>query len=93
MGAAATVIAEGTASVSGTLPVPVDVDLHDVLTFLPQTDKAGLYGTLTLDANGNYTYVLNNALPAVQGLGVGEKLTDTFSFTVSDGHGARSPIP
>ncbi|WP_150116067.1 VCBS domain-containing protein [Desulfovibrio fairfieldensis] len=87
VGAAATVIAEGTASVSGTLPVPVDVDLHDVLTFLPQTDKAGLYGTLTLDANGNYTYVLNNALPAVQGLGVGEKLTDTFSFTVSDGHG------
>ena len=90
VGAAATVIAEGTASVSGTLPTPVDVDVHDVLTFLPQTDKAGLYGTLTLDANGNYTYVLNNALPAVQGLGVGEKLTDTFSFTVSDGHGGTA---
>ncbi|EGW52488.1 hypothetical protein HMPREF1022_00566 [Desulfovibrio sp. 6_1_46AFAA] len=90
MGAAATVIAEGTASVSGTLPVPVDVDLHDVLTFLPQTDKAGLYGTFTVDASGNYTYVLNNALPAVQGLGVGEKLTDTFSFTVSDGHGGTA---
>ncbi|EGW52440.1 hypothetical protein HMPREF1022_00567, partial [Desulfovibrio sp. 6_1_46AFAA] len=87
VGAATAVIAEDAVSVSGTLPVPVDVDVHDVLAFLPQTDKAGLYGTLTLDASGNYTYVLNNALPAVQGLGVGEKLTDTFSFTVSDGHG------
>ena len=87
VGAAAAVIAEDAVSVSGTLPTPVDVDVHDVLTFLPLTNKAGLYGTLTLDANGNYTYVLNNALPAVQGLGVGEKLTDTFTFTVSDGHG------
>ena len=87
VGAAAAVIAEDAVSVSGTLPVPVDVDVHDVLTFLPQTGKAGLYGTLTLDADGNYTYILNNALPAVQGLGVGEKLTDAFTFAVSDGHG------
>ena len=40
-----------------------------------------------MDADGHYTYTLNNALPAVQGLGAGESLTDTFTFTVSDGRG------
>ena len=86
-------IGEDTASVSGTLPAPVDPDLHDVVTFVPQANTAGLYGTLTLDASGNYTYTLNNALPAVQGLGAGESLTETFIFTVSDGRGGTAPTP
>ncbi|MFR8276362.1 MAG: beta strand repeat-containing protein, partial [Desulfovibrio fairfieldensis] len=88
--AVATSIFEDTASVSGTLPAPVDPDLHDVASYLPQTNTVGLYGTLTLDASGNYTYTLNNSLSAVQGLGVGESLTDTFTFTASDGHGGTS---
>ena len=33
---------------------------------------AGTYGTLTLNANGSYSYVLNNAGAAVQGLGATE---------------------
>ena len=88
--AAAAAIFEDTAGISGKLPTPVDSDIHDTLAFIAQTNAAGLYGTLTLDANGNYTYTLNNALPAVQGLGVGEKLTDTFTFRVSDGHGGMA---
>ena len=68
----------------------MDADIHDTLTFTTQTNAAGLYGTLTLDASGNYTYKLNNGLPAVQGLGVGEKLTDSFTFVVSDGHGGTT---
>ena len=88
--AATAAIVEDTAGVSGTLPAPVDPDLHDVASFVPQTGSAGLYGTLTLDASGNYTYTLNNALPVVQGLGVGESLTDTFTFTASDGHGGTA---
>ena len=63
------------------------------MSFVPQTGSAGLYGTLTLDASGNYTYSLDNASPAVQGLGVGESLTDTFTFTASDGHGGTAPVP
>ena len=85
--AATASIGEDTAGVSGTLPAPVDPDVHDVVTFVPQTGTAGLYGTFTVDADGHYTYTLNNALPAVQGLGAGESLTDTFTFTVSDGRG------
>ena len=88
--AATASIFEDTATVTGKLPTPVDADIHDTLTFTTQTNAAGLYGTLTLDASGNYTYKLNNGLPAVQGLGVGEKLTDSFTFVVSDGHGGTT---
>ena len=48
---------------------------------------AGLYGSLTLQADGDYTYALNNASAAVQGLATGETLTDSFSYRISDGHG------
>ncbi|MFQ9867113.1 MAG: VCBS domain-containing protein [Bilophila wadsworthia] len=42
---------------------------------------------LNLDADGHYTYTLNNSLAAVQGLGEGQTLTDTFIYTVTDAHG------
>ncbi|WP_295559318.1 DUF5801 repeats-in-toxin domain-containing protein [uncultured Hyphomicrobium sp.] len=47
-------------------------------------------GTLVLNADGSYTYTLNNAHPAVQALGVGDTESDTFSYTVSDGNGGTS---
>ena len=50
----------------------------------------GVYGTLTLNANGSYSYVLNNASAAVQGLGATETATDIFTYTISDGHGGAA---
>ena len=50
----------------------------------------GSYGTLTIDAQGNYTYTLSNGLSAVQGLGVGDTLTDTFTYTITDADGDTS---
>lgn len=44
----------------------------------------GTYGTLTVNADGSYSYALNNSLPAVQTLGSGQTLTDTFSYTIND---------
>jgi VCBS repeat-containing protein len=44
----------------------------------------GQYGTLTAAADGTFAYVVNNALPAVEALNVGQVLTDTFDYTVSD---------
>ena len=85
--AAASVTEDLALTATGVLPPPRDVDIHDTLSFLPKAAEPGLYGTLTLRADGSYTYTLNNALPAVQALGVGETLTDTFTCTVSDGHG------
>ncbi|MEA3002846.1 MAG: hypothetical protein QOH81_1634 [Sphingomonadales bacterium] len=42
----------------------------------------GAYGTLTLHADGSYTYVLS---PAAQALAQGETAVDSFDYTVTDG--------
>ena len=43
------------------------------------------FGTVNLDALGNWQYQLNNELDAIKGLGNGDNLVDTFSATTSDG--------
>ena len=43
----------------------------------------GTYGQLTLNANGSYTYVANQT--AADALDVGDEVTDSFNYTVSDG--------
>ncbi|MGX5219730.1 VCBS domain-containing protein [Pseudomonas segetis] len=49
------------------------------------TSLRGLYGNLTLNSNGNWTYVLDNSLAAVQALRIsGQTLTETFTYTVED---------
>ena len=48
---------------------------------------SGSYGTLTIAANGDYTYTLDNTLPAVQSLSLGETLGESFTYTLSDGEG------
>ena len=48
---------------------------------------AGTYGTLTLNANGSYSYALNNADPAVQGLDSNDTLTEVFTYTLTDSDG------
>ena len=52
---------------------------------------AGSFGSLSVDAAGNYVYNLNNSLAAVQGLSAGDTLTDQFTYTVTDGDGDTSP--
>ena len=48
----------------------------------------GLYGTLTLNADGSYTYVVDNSLAAVQALQAGQSLTEFFTYRVADLDGA-----
>jgi uncharacterized delta-60 repeat protein len=69
--------------VTGTLNV-VDPD-HDESHTQAVTNAASLggYGTYSVDANGNWTYVVNNAL--VQHLNTDESLTDTFIVYSLDG--------
>ena len=45
----------------------------------------GAHGTLTLNANGSYTYVVNENDATVQALNTGGTTTDSFNYTVSDG--------
>ena len=46
----------------------------------------GTYGSLTLNANGTYSYVVNNSNATVQALAVGQTLTESFNYTLSDGY-------
>ena len=61
-----------------------------VLTGNVGSSLAGSFGTLSLNAGGDYTYTLDNTLPAVQALAVGETRTDTFSYTINDGRGGTA---
>ncbi|MBV1691089.1 VCBS domain-containing protein [Novosphingobium sp. G106] len=75
---------------SGTL-VGSDVDIETLIYGVQGgsvasgiATKAGTYGTLTVDtATGAYVYTPNAA--AIEGLDSGEKPSDVFTFTVSDG--------
>src|SRR5690606_41451284 len=41
--------------------------------------------TFDVDASGNWTYTLDNTNAAVQGLGAGDTLADSFTVTTADG--------
>lgn len=69
-----------------------DPDDGDELFLNDQTDTIilaekvfqGQFGTLTVQVDGSYVYVLNNELNAVNSLAPGEDLTDIFIFSVTD---------
>ncbi len=74
---------DGTLSTGGTLTI-ADTDSGQA-SFAPQAATAGSFGTFTLNAAGTWTYALNNASAAVQALGAGQTLTETFSVSALDG--------
>ncbi|MCA0186229.1 MAG: tandem-95 repeat protein [Proteobacteria bacterium] len=51
------------------------------------TPLAGAYGSLTLAADGSYTYNLDNTNPTVNALKSGDILTEVFSYTITDKDG------
>jgi len=50
----------------------------------------GQYGSLVLQSDGSYSYQLDNSNPDVNALKDGNSLTDTFSYTLTDGDGDQS---
>jgi VCBS repeat-containing protein len=52
--------------------------------------NTGMYGDLTINADGNYSYVLSNGDASVQALRSGQQLVDTFSYSVTDTDGDTS---
>jgi len=72
----------------GTLTV-VDPDAGEA-AFQPQAGTAGLYGSFTLTTDGSWSYTASNANPAIQALGDGDTLTETF--TVRSADGTRSSV-
>lgn len=62
-----------------------DVDAGTSLFVANAGQRNGVYGTLSLGANGAYVYTLNNGSAAVQGLAAGQTVTENFAFLVGDG--------
>jgi VCBS repeat-containing protein len=50
--------------------------------------RVGVYGFLVLNANGSYTYTLDNNDADTAALATGQSVTDSFTYTVADAHGA-----
>ncbi|MEC5126878.1 autotransporter-associated beta strand repeat-containing protein [Verrucomicrobiales bacterium BCK34] len=47
----------------------------------------GLYGTLSIDANGNFIYTVDGNLPTTRALSTGDVGVENFIYMVSDGSG------
>ncbi|WP_437694942.1 retention module-containing protein [Achromobacter xylosoxidans] len=80
---------DGTTSATGKLDV-TDVDTSDTHTWTVSNNGDGQYGKFTVDQNGKWTYVLDNDSAKVQALTEGQKVTDTITVTVDDGHGGTA---
>jgi VCBS repeat-containing protein len=73
-----------------TIPAPgvlgndTDVDASDVLT-VASVDATGTLGVVAWASDGSFTYNPNGQFDS---LGVGESVTDSFIYTMNDGHGS-----
>ncbi len=61
-----------------------DPDL-EAITVTSAGTYVGLYGTLVINANGSYTYTLDEDKPVVNALDSGQTLVESFAYTISDG--------
>ena len=75
------------AAVSGNVLTNDTDDENDPLTVSNPGTYTGTYGSLTLNANGSYTYTPNANADT---LAVGESAQDVFSYTATDGTGSDS---
>ena len=76
-------VAGGNITTGGTLVIS-DADAGES-AFVAQASTAGAYGSFTLAANGAWSYTASNSSAAIQALGAGDTLTETFTVTSVDG--------
>ena len=82
-------VVPGTPDASGSFTA-TDVD-GDTLTWSPVGTPDATYGTFSLDpSTGEWTYELDNDLPATQALKEGETVDLTYTVQVSDGEGGTA---
>jgi VCBS repeat-containing protein len=70
-------------STSGTLTI-TDADTGEAV-FQPQTATSGTYGNFNVDADGAWTYSIDNTKPAVQAMKEGESRAESFTVRSVDG--------
>ncbi|MBT2334163.1 VCBS domain-containing protein [Variovorax paradoxus] len=78
-------VAGGNLATGGVLTI-ADVDAGES-NFAPQASTAGSngHGSFTLTAEGNWTYAADNSQVAIQQLGAGQSINDSFTAVSSDG--------
>ncbi|MDP1601753.1 MAG: VCBS domain-containing protein [Legionella sp.] len=76
-------VSGGNLLASGTLTI-TDVDTGQA-AFVVQNNISGNYGSFSVNAAGNWTYVASNSQTAIQALPQGNSLTDTFTVSSVDG--------
>ncbi|WP_374343912.1 Ig-like domain-containing protein [Azonexus sp.] len=78
----------GTKVVAGVGTGVASLDVAEGSTSADGTQVVGLYGTLTIGADGSYHYVVDDNNPSVQALRLsGQTLSDTFAYRVGDDGG------
>ena len=60
-----------------------DVDASDVLS-VQTLDTSATLGNVAIEADGTFSYVAGEAFQSLQ---IGEMATDSFAYTIADGHG------
>jgi VCBS repeat-containing protein len=65
----------------------IDVNAGSSATSSDAAVIVGTYGTLTIGADGGYAYVVDDANASVEALKVGQTLTETFAYQLTDGGG------
>jgi len=90
------VLTGGTADTDASTPLTVVQVAKDATTGVVGNALVGTYGTLTLNSDGSYTYVVNNDNSAVNALAAARNvtpagtLTDTFTYIARDRTGINS---
>jgi VCBS repeat-containing protein len=77
-------LADGSLSTFGILTI-TDPDADAQLRFTPRSNVAGTYGRFTLTPTGVWTYTADDSQTAIQQLGHGQSLTDSFTAVSTDG--------
>src|SRR5207244_3334945 len=82
-------VAAGSLTTGGALTI-ADVDQgQSNFTAQPGTAGSNGYGTFTLAASGAWTYSADDSQAAIQQLGAGQSLTDSFTAVSSDGSNSQ----
>ena len=84
------IILENTTTIEGNVLANDLPGADTPATFVSWNSTAATYGTFIDTGNGTYTYVLDNANPAVHGLAAGQSLTENLSYTMQDADGDQS---
>ncbi|SHN61404.1 cadherin-like domain-containing protein [Desulfovibrio litoralis] len=65
-----------------------DFDYEGAVSVNSSDAHLAKYGTLTINADGSYNYIINSLHPAIAGLKPGESLIETINYTIRDASGA-----